>query len=63
MFNLGNATFEKGEGRVTIKFKDGINMIVMSDDDWISVMTAMSAKPQNAEQHKNFEKLHFGKKK
>jgi hypothetical protein len=34
----------------------------ITDDDWISVITEMSHKPENAEQHKKAKEFHLGEK-
>ena len=62
-FNLGEIEFEKVENGVKIIMKfDGDSSFVIRDENWISVITEMSHKPENAEQHEAAEKFHKGNK-
>ncbi len=64
-FKVSNAEFEKlSNGGIRISISDSVtrkNMVWLTDAEWISVITEMSHKPENAEQHAKAEKFHLGK--
>lgn len=61
-FKVGNLDFEKGDNGVMISNQDTGEGHLIKNDDWISVITEMSYKPENAEQHEAAEKFHKGNK-
>jgi hypothetical protein len=58
-FKVGNLNFTKIDGGVVISRDEVCSEI--SDNDWISVITEMSHKPENADQLKKAEEFHLEK--
>jgi hypothetical protein len=59
-FKVGNLDFEKKENGVFISHNLTGEGNLITNDEWISVITELSYKPENAEQHEAAEKFHKG---
>ncbi len=60
MFNMGDFKIGKKDSGIEVKIGEG-DTFYLTDDDWISIITEMSYKPENADQHQLAEKFHLGK--
>lgn len=62
MFKVNdNISFGKNGNDVIIEVNERCRCFSITKDEWISVITEMSHKPENAEQHKKAEEFHLGK--
>lgn len=63
-FNVGEYSFEKIDGGIKI-FREvpleGIKEFFINNDTWISIITEMSHRPENSDQHEEAKVFHLGK--
>ena len=59
-FRINDFEFYKVDGGVNIRVNGRENDISIPDNAWISVITEMSHKPENADQHKAATNFHVG---